>query len=745
MRDTISERVDGLSHLLNRFAARWRLDLPPPSATAQATDAWLVMDHVLSLKMVKAIAPDSKTLMLALSPVLPPSPELLRATDRLIPIVLARANRLRTTVFTAPFEMDETGNAMLMAAPFPDRKKGGVVGLVSLPALFRLQPLLTSQGPYSFMLIDEHGHEYGEPAKGRRGQDWSRSLTGGYHGFTWHVVATPTEALCRRIPSNLSDLIPFVGLLFSLLLGLLIHLAQSANTQAKKWRGASRALQKLTSALEQAADGILITDRQGVIEYANSGFEKMSGYPREQVVGQTPKFLKSGQHPTDFYGHMWSDLLNGKTFQGVVTNRRQDGSLYCVDKTITPIRDRRGQITHFVSADKDITERRRAEEARLRLAAIVESSDDAIIGLDDHGTVQSWNCGAARMYGYESWEILGHSIEMLMSRAEADELRRLCGEPSSDEPPGTLEQRHLTRDCRTLEVSLTVSVVRGIAGERLGMSVIARDTTEKKRTERELKRKSEALARSNAELEQFAYIASHDMQEPLRMVHSYLRLLDRKYRGKLDQTADDYIAFAMDGAARMRQMIQDLLTYSRVSTHLAKPATVRMKDVVDTALRDLSASIVESGAKVTVDSLPSVVGGSSQLVKLFQNLISNAIKYRGEKPLEIHIFSAPREDAWVFSVHDNGIGIHPDFHGCIFDIFRRLHSHGTAAGTGIGLAICKKIVERHGGEIWVESGEGNGATFSFQLPLSRIVREAEPPLQDANLLTNSPARATLSS
>jgi signal transduction histidine kinase len=243
---------------------------------------------------------------------------------------------------------------------------------------------------------------------------------------------------------------------------------------------------------------------------------------------------------------------------------------------------------------------------------------------------------------------------------------------------------------------------------------------ERKRVEEALKVKTEELARSNRDLEQFAYVASHDLQEPLRMVTNYVQLLARRYKGKLDSDADEFIGFASDGAIRMRKLINDLLTYSRVGIRAKELESTDCETALNQSLNNLKMAIEEIGAVVTHDSLPTVMGDSLQLGQLFQNLIGNAIKFRGDEPPSVHVSASQNGNEWTISIRDNGIGISPEYAERIFNIFQRLHSREEYPGTGIGLAICKKIVERHGGRMWVESKVGKGATFYFTLPASKV-------------------------
>jgi len=273
------------------------------------------------------------------------------------------------------------------------------------------------------------------------------------------------------------------------------------------------------------------------------------------------------------------------------------------------------------------------------------------------------------------------------------------------------------KDGSRFYANVVVTALYDETGLLRGFGKITRDITERRRSEEHLVKTAEDLKRSNDQLEQFAYVASHDLQEPLRMVASYTQLLAKRYQGRLDSDADEFIAFAVDGCNRMQGLIRDLLAYSRSGTDDNARREISSETALNEALTNLRGSIEESGAIVTHGSLPTITTNDTQLVQLLQNLIGNAIKYRGTAVPLVHVSAANNGGKeWIFSVRDNGLGIAPQYFERIFVIFQRLHGRQEFNGTGIGLAICKKIVERLGGRIWVESQLEKGSTFYFSLP-----------------------------
>jgi PAS domain S-box-containing protein len=467
-------------------------------------------------------------------------------------------------------------------------------------------------------------------------------------------------------------------------------------------------------ALDQHAI-VAVTDVQGTITYVNDKFCTISQYSKEELIGQNHRIGNSGHHAREFFEEMFHTIANGKVWHGEIKNRAKSGSFYWVDTTVVPLLDAGGKPRQYMAIRTDITERKRTDEMRERLAAVVESSDDAIISKTMDGTISGWNRGAERMFGYTASEMVGKSMLILMpdrTDEESDFLTRI----KRGERVDHFETVRVRKDGQKINVSVTISPIK-LSGAIIGASAIARNITERKKGEEKLAETLKELKRSNQELQLFAYVSSHDLQEPLRMVASYTQLLAKRYKGRLGSDADEFIAFAIDGCNRMQGLIQDLLAYSRVGTKEKVLQEVSGDEALQEALTNLRKLIEQSGAVVTHDSLPAITADDTQLVQVFQNLVGNAIKYRSAEVPRVHVSASKNGgNEWIFSVRDNGIGIDPQYFERIFILFQRLHGRGEFEGNGIGLAVCKKIVERMGGRIWVESQFGHGSTFYFALP-----------------------------
>jgi PAS domain S-box-containing protein len=370
-------------------------------------------------------------------------------------------------------------------------------------------------------------------------------------------------------------------------------------------------------------------------------------------------------------------------------------------------------------------QRKQAEKSLERLyhqnELILNAAGEGIFGLDIYGKHTFVNPAAAQMLGYTVNELIGRHSHTLWHYKKSDG----SSYPVEECPiyaaykDGRVHHRDdevfWRKDGTCFPVTYASTPIIE-DGNIAGAVVTFRDITERKQAEEELKKLSDELARSNADLQQFAYTASHDLQEPIMVVAGFVNLLARRYKGKLDEKADEFIEYAIDGTKRMQVLIKDLLDYSRVGSTGRSFTPTDCLSALDKAVFNLQIVLKASGAVITHDDLPTVMADSSQLIRLFQNLISNAIKFHGKEAPRIHISAKQKEDEWIFSFKDNGIGIDPKFSDQIFVMFQRLHTKKEYPGTGIGLATCKKIIERHGGRIWVESEPGKGSTFFFSIP-----------------------------
>ena len=379
-------------------------------------------------------------------------------------------------------------------------------------------------------------------------------------------------------------------------------------------------------------------------------------------------------------------------------------------------------IRHDLAARRRVDKALRETDKKMR--GVMDGAPDALLITAADGTIQMVNAQAERLFGYSRGAFTGRKLDTLLIARDL---------PAEEESEGTvrLSKDRAIQKLRSLGarydgvredgVAFPIDLSRSpvhVGDEKLLITAV-RDRSEQQRAEEAMQKFSLDLARSNAELERFAYVASHDLQEPLRMVSSYTQLLAKRYKGKLDANADEFIGYAVDGASRMQKLINDLLALSRVGTQAKPSEPVDTGAVLSRVLLDLHAAVESAGATIiSPDEMPTVLADGTQIGQLFQNLIGNALKFRGSAPPAVEIMAEQEGTGklWKFSFKDNGIGIEPQYFERIFVIFQRLHSKESYPGTGIGLAICKKIVERHGGDLSVASTYGEGATFSFTLP-----------------------------
>jgi PAS domain S-box-containing protein len=478
----------------------------------------------------------------------------------------------------------------------------------------------------------------------------------------------------------------------------------------------------LAAIVASSFDAIISKTLDGQITSWNAAAERIYGYTAAETIGRSIEIIVPEDRREELRC-IHERLRRGERVPPFETVRlTRDGRRIDVQLTMSPIIDAEGAVAGASGIGRDITQRKQAEAAlhdrEAKFRAVIETAADGIIIIDPHGTIEVFNPASERIFGYRRDEVIGRKIEMLMPPSHASRHEQYLERARRANEGQTIvvgrEVEGLRKDGATVPLELSVGEAHQ-DGTRVFVGII-RDISERKRADQERQRALDKLARSNRDLEQFARVVSHDLQEPLRMVSSYCELLRRRYRGRLDNEADQFIDYAIDGAQRMQLLIQDLLAYSRVEVRGAAFGETDANCSFELTLINLQKSIAESQARITAVPLPTVLADEVQLVQLFQNLVSNAIKYRRDARPEIRISVEPQGGFWAFAVTDNGIGIEPRFARSIFEPFKRLHSRQEVPGTGIGLAICKRIVERHGGEIWLDCEYRDGARFCFTLP-----------------------------
>lgn len=488
------------------------------------------------------------------------------------------------------------------------------------------------------------------------------------------------------------------------------------NNKNRQW------MRQLSLAVEQSPVSIVITDINGNIEYVNKKFIDITGYSFAEAIGKTPRILKSGNKSEGDYKNMWDTLIAGKAWQGEFNNKKKNGDLYWESAKITPIVNEKGITTHFLAIKEDITEQKEAEEKIYELYRdfinFLENTTDFIYYKDINSRFRFCSQTLANITGHKHWkdmigkhdlEVFPRPIAEIYAEEEIPILRE--GTPLLDKTDPYLDTLGNTKWVNTNKWPLFDA-----EGNVTGLFGISRDITANKAKDEMLKQYVNELKASNADLENFAYVASHDLQEPLRMIDSFLHLLEKKIPGNPEDKTHEYIHFAIEGATRMKILIADLLQYSRVGTNKEEFTAIDINDLLSYMLRVLSEPIDNSKAEINIKQMPIITANKTLITELFQNLITNAIKYQhhGTVPrLEIGYKEEPLHH--LFYIKDNGIGIIPEHYEKIFEVFQRLHSKSQYSGTGIGLALCKKIVEIHKGKIWVESAFGEGSTFYVTL------------------------------
>ncbi len=488
---------------------------------------------------------------------------------------------------------------------------------------------------------------------------------------------------------------------------------------------------RLQAILDNSTAVIFVKDLEGRYLLVNHRFEELFHLSKDDIVGRTDHEIFPEQTAIRFRENDQRVLAANEPLT-VEEYAPQDDGIHIFLSIKFPIRGHDGAIASICGIATDITERKQLAEASLRLAAIVENSEDAIYAKDLNGVVTTWNKGAERIFGYAAAEVIGKPASILIAPDGTDDFPEILNRIRGGQRIEHYETRGRRKDGQIIDISLSVSPIRDASDRIIGVSKIARDISERKRIESEnarlfeqaqraqsdLKRSNEELRRVNEALETFAYSASHDLQEPLRTIRISAQLLERRCGGELQGDAQECLSGILQASQRMQDLTRDLLNYATITgAPEGPPPSVDSGSVLAAVLENLKGQVEQTGAEVISGRLPMVSAHENYLAQLFQNLISNSLKYRSARAPRVQI-SAEQDDAgWRFSVADNGIGIDRKYSENIFGLFKRLHTRTQYPGSGIGLAICQRIVEQYGGRIWLEaSAPDEGCTFCFTLP-----------------------------
>lgn len=471
---------------------------------------------------------------------------------------------------------------------------------------------------------------------------------------------------------------------------------------------------RLAAIVESSNDAIIGKDLEGRITSWNRAAEQIFGYGAQDAIGRDVTILFPPERLHEEQ-QILERVRQGAQIQHFETQRvAADGRLIEMSLTISPIRDALGRVVGASTIGRDVGERKRANEL---FRALLETAPDAMVIIDRAGLINLVNAQTERLFGYSREHLIGQPVEVLIPERlrgrHADHRAGYFAGPKLREMGAGLELWGLRSNGEEFAIEISLSPMN-IEGELLATAAV-RDISERKAVERKLAKYADDLTRSNRDLEQFAYVASHDLQAPLRSVIGFSQLLRKKYDPQFDDDGREFLHYVESSARHMQELINGLLAFSRVGSQGADFSEVDAEAVMAGVITHLSATIQERNARITHDPLPRVRASKIEFNQLLQNLIVNGLKFQpGESP-RVHV-SARREGShWHFSVQDWGIGISPEHQERIFQIFQRLHPPETYEGTGIGLAVCQKIVQRHGGRIWVESTAGEGATFHFTL------------------------------
>jgi PAS domain S-box-containing protein len=468
---------------------------------------------------------------------------------------------------------------------------------------------------------------------------------------------------------------------------------------------------------DQSPIGSIIVSTDYAPIQINNALCNILGYSKQELLSMKfPEYTYAEDLHLDIEQRK---LLDSGAIDDFVIEKRyihKNGEIVWGRLHVSAVKDQVGTTIRFLAMLEDITQAKKIDEQFVFQANLLSRVHDAIVAVDVNYNIIYWNKMAEKLFGWSKEEVIGRNAEQLFQTKIENSSRKDDDEMLLRKGLYYGEVQYKRKDGSYISVDVSSATFNDAKGELNGIITSIRDITKRKLNEKKLQQTMDKLEYSNKELEHFAYVASHDLREPLRMITTFLQLLEQRYTDQLDDDANEFIGFAVDGAKRLNDMINDLLEYSKVTSKEIELKPVKLEKVLNNVLIQLKVQINENNALITYDPLPIINGDENLMFQLFQNLIGNAIKYQDNKQPKIHISATKQKDQYLFSVKDNGIGIDKKQLNRIFTIFQRLHSNQEYEGTGIGLAIAHKIVDQHNGKIWAESETGKGTTFYFTLP-----------------------------
>jgi PAS domain S-box-containing protein len=507
---------------------------------------------------------------------------------------------------------------------------------------------------------------------------------------------------------------------------------------------------KYRGLLEAAPDAMVVVNQGGEIVLVNVQAEKQFGYRRDELIGQRVKNII----PEGFAERLVADAtrsaaeaLAQQIGMGIeLSGRRKDGSEFPIEIMLSPLESADGVLV--TAAIRNISARKAAEEHLVlmegKYRGLLEAAPDAMVVVNQSGEIVLVNVQAEKQFGYRRDELVGQKVKSIIPEGFAERLvadaTRSTVEALAQQIGMGIELSGRRKDGSEFPIEIMLSPLESAEG--ILVTAAIRNISARKKSEednaqlelrveertKQLANANRVLERSNIELQQFAYVASHDLQSPLRSISGFVQLLKIEYENKLDEQAADWIRRTIQATEQMQNLIRGVLAYSRVDSRSRPFMPIPFLDVFNDVVALLEPSIQDAGGQVTHGDLPVVIGDRSQFVQLMQNLIGNGLKYHGDKSPHVHVSAERKGNEWTFSVRDNGIGIDAKYYESVFEIFKRLHDQKEYPGTGIGLAVCRRVVNRHGGRIWVESEAGLGSAFHFTLPEGSAITDAKQAL-----------------